>query len=112
MNVVGEKKHGGATVLQLSGRMEAKSAPGFESTLDHLIGEGEIHLVFGFSQVDYISSAGLRTILGPAKKILAAGGKIALADLQPNVKKAFEMLGAGAVLPLFDTMEAAVAALQ
>jgi len=86
-------KEGKATVVQLQGKVDATSAPSVEQALVGVIDQGEKKLVVDCASLDFISSAGLRSLLLAVKKMKAAGGVIALAALQPHVKEVFDISG-------------------
>ncbi|OQY49690.1 MAG: hypothetical protein B6240_02825 [Desulfobacteraceae bacterium 4572_87] len=64
---MGQKKN--HIVVTVEGRMDAVSAPEFEKFLSALIDEGALKVIVDFEGLDYISSAGLRSVLISAKKI-------------------------------------------
>lgn len=86
-------KEGKATVVQLQGKVDATSAPSVEQALVAAIDQGEKKLVIDCAGLDFISSAGLRSLLLAVKKMKAAGGSISLAALQPHVKEVFDISG-------------------
>lgn len=86
-------KEGKATVVQLQGKVDATSAPSVEQALVGAIDQGEKKLVIDCASLDFISSAGLRSLLLAVKKMKSAGGTIALAALQPHVKEVFDISG-------------------
>lgn len=86
-------KEGKATVIQLQGKVDATSAPSVEQALLGVIEQGEKKLVIDCASLDFISSAGLRSLLLAVKKMKASGGSIALAALQPHVKEVFDISG-------------------
>jgi anti-anti-sigma factor len=65
-----------------------------------VIDQGEKRLVIDCAGLDFISSAGLRSLLLAVKKMKAAGGAIALAALQPNVKEVFDISGFSALFTI------------
>ena len=90
-------KEGKATVVQFQGKVDATSAPSVEQALIGVIDQGEKKLVIDCANLDFISSAGLRSLLLAVKKMKAAGGTIALAALQPHVKEVFDISGFSAL---------------
>ncbi|MEM8604798.1 MAG: STAS domain-containing protein, partial [Cyanobacteria bacterium P01_H01_bin.121] len=58
-------------------------------------------LVFDMKNLDYISSAGLRVIFKSAKQAKAKGGRIAVANRQPQITKVFEIVKALPDLQVF-----------
>ena len=86
-------REGKASVVQLQGKVDATSAPSVEQALLGVIEQGEKKLVIDCAGLDFISSAGLRSLLLAVKKMKASGGSIALAALQPHVKEVFDISG-------------------
>ncbi|NCW26835.1 MAG: anti-sigma factor antagonist [Verrucomicrobia bacterium] len=93
-------KEGNGTVVQLQGKVDATSAPGVEQALIGVIDKGEKKLVLDCASLDFISSAGLRSLLLAVKKMKAAGGVISLAALQPHVKEVFDISGFSALFTI------------
>lgn len=84
-------KNGNALELALSGRLDTVTAPELEKTLIP-IPEGVDTIVYDFSQLDYISSAGLRVLLR-AHRSLPMGGKSKVLNCNPVVKEVFSVTG-------------------
>ena len=72
--------------------------PQFAKVLD----AGNDRLLIELSQLEYISSAGLRVLLVVAKRIQQKGGKVVLCALVPNVKEVFEISGFSSIFKIFD----------
>ncbi len=105
------RKEAKASVLTLSGRMDAVTAPAFEATVRQLIESGSVSFVVDFQRVEYISSAGLRALLATAKLQKNSGGQIRLAAITGSVKEVFDISGFGSIFQMHDTTENALAAL-
>lgn len=108
-NVVAEED---ATILMLDGRLDTNNAASVEQNVFDLVEQGTQMLVFDFSQVDYISSAGLRVILKAAKQIRASGGDMAIYGMRAKVREVFEMSGFLSILTVRDNRDDAVAAIS
>lgn len=102
---------GKAWIVSVSGKLDALSADEYERALKQLIAEGKIHLIVDFSELSYISSAGLRVLLSTAKQLKPQGGKALFANLQEGVRDVFEMTGFSSILSIHPSVEAAMAAL-
>ena len=89
----------------LSGRMDALTAPEFTAQLEEWIGAGRINFTIDCSELDYISSAGLRALLIIAKKLSGMNGKLQLAALQESVQTVFEISGFNKIIPLFASLD-------
>jgi anti-anti-sigma factor len=90
----------GRTILRIQGRIDAQSAPVLERKIDQLIGEGRLHLLLDFEHIDYLSSAGMRTLLSAAKKIKAKNGMIVLFSLSSDVEEIIRMAGFEKILSI------------
>jgi len=107
-----EAKINGTAVVALEGRVDASNAGNVEQKLLGLIDGGERRLVLDLSALEYVSSAGLRVFLLAAKRISAAGGKLALAAVRDAVKEVLDMAGFSAIFQIVPTQKDALAAVQ
>lgn len=101
-------KNGGSLVLTVTGRMDALNAQEFEAECLRWLEAGEKRLVVDMSGLDYISSAGLRSILAAAKKLKAQGGDLAFCALTGIVAEVFAVSGFAKLLPVFATLDEAL----
>ncbi len=108
MLFVSEKK-GEAILIRLGGRMDAITSVDFENQCDKLIQDGEKFLVLDLSELEYISSAGLRGILITAKKLMPLKGKVSFACLHGLVQEVISMSGFGLQFQIYETVEEALA---
>ena len=95
-------------VVTVDGRMDAVSAPEFEQFLNGLIDEGALKVIVDFEGLDYISSAGLRSVLITAKKIQSKSGEILIVSLHDTVKEIFEISGFSTIIPIHTSVDAAL----
>ena len=103
---------GKVSVLALSGRMDATTTGVFEEACRAVLAEGKKTVLLDMSGLEYISSAGLRGILGMVKALKAASGVLAFCSLQPMVAEVFRISGFSAMLPIHATLDEALAALD
>jgi anti-anti-sigma factor len=102
------RKEKSALVVSVKGRMDAVTAPEFERSLSDLISKGENTFLLDFGALEYISSAGLRSILAAAKKLKERQGKIVIAGLQGPVEEVFKISGFSSIFKIFATEETAL----
>ena len=84
----------GIVILAPDGRLDSNSAPALEqeiSTIGH--NEDGHHLLLDFSNVEYISSAGLRVVLKTVKERQSASKSFAVSNMQDHVREVFEISG-------------------
>lgn len=77
--------------LTISGRMDTTTAPELEKTLDNVL-DGTKELVFDMTNLEYISSAGLRVIL-KAQKAMNAQGSMKLIGVNDSIMEVFDITG-------------------
>jgi anti-anti-sigma factor len=102
------RKDKGALIVTIAGRMDAVSAPEFDKRNDEWIGQGETLFILDFQGLDYISSAGLRSILILGKKLSAKKGKLWIVSVRDVVKEVFQISGFGSLFPILESAEAAL----
>lgn len=100
---------GDAIVAAIYGRVDTISAPDFEKAVSEALNRQEKLLVFDLSNLEYISSAGLRVIISTAKTLKGMGGEVRLAATKGSVKKVFEISGFFSMLKYFETRSEALA---
>jgi anti-anti-sigma factor len=105
---IATRKEGGAMVVSVKGRVDAVTAPEFEKGLSALMAGGDHLLVLNLNGLEYISSAGLRSILITAKQLKAKDGKMLFAGLKGPVKDVFKISGFGSLFKIFETEEEAL----
>ncbi len=95
MELTTEKTGAGLTV-RLSGELNTLTAPELSALLDKELG-GVQSLTLDFAGCDYVSSAGLRVLLGTFKQMKASGGDMRLANVGENFMDVLQNTGLDAV---------------
>ena len=101
-------KEKNTVVVSVKGKIDAVTAPEFEKELTNLIAQGENTFLLNFGGLEYISSAGLRSILSTAKQLKPKGGNILFCGLKGPVKDVFKISGFGTIFKIFETREDAL----
>ena len=78
--------------LEISGRLDTTTAPNLESVINELSKDTK-ELIFDMSGVEYISSAGIRVLLGAYKKMNTNQGIMRIEKANDMVREVFEMTG-------------------
>ena len=86
-----------AVELRLEGRLDAASSPAVQETLLQVATEYE-RIKLNFTDLSYISSAGLRVLLTLQKRVNRTGGELTLTGVKPAVMEVFEMTGFSGIL--------------
>ena len=87
-----EKKiNGEAVTLIVSGRLDTQTAPELENELDSIL-SGLKELTFDMTNLEYVSSAGLRVIL-KAQKAMNEQGSMKLTGVNDSIMEVFDITG-------------------
>jgi len=108
MNIT-ENRRDGVLIVVPNGRIDSNTSPEFGRHMNAVIDRGDVNIVVDMAGLEYISSTGLSVFLSSAKKIKAAGGRMALSGLNSRIRLAFEMSGFLRLFPVFQNVDAAVA---
>ena len=98
-----------ALVISVAGSIDALTAGEVTRYFSEQIGSGNPQIVADLSQVDFMSSAGLRAFLGALKESRQQGGDLHIAAPQPGVEKILKMSGFTTILKVYPTVEEAAA---
>ena len=90
--------------------VDSSSAAQFEEVLMEGVEATGGKVVIDCSELDYISSAGLRAVLIAAKLSKSKGGKLILCAMKRNIRKIFDTSGFTQLLPIVPSREEAMAA--
>ena len=96
---VNNQMNGTALTLAIEGRIDTQTAPELEKVIRSSI-EGADSLILDFTQVGYISSAGLRTVLAAQNWMDAKGGSMVIRGAAANIKNVFKVTGFDSFLTL------------
>lgn len=107
-----EKQVDQTLVVSVVGSVDALTATQVLSFLGARVDSGQIQLVLDLGQVDFMSSACLRTILDILKRTRHQGGDLRLAAAQAGVENTLEISGFTRILKTYSTVDAAVASFQ
>jgi anti-anti-sigma factor len=102
------RKENNATIVSVTGKLDAVTAQDYEQRLRQLMVEGEKTFVNDFTGLVYISSAGLRSILATAKALKAVEGRLLFSGVKGPVKDVFEISGFGSLFQLHDSTDSAL----
>jgi anti-sigma B factor antagonist len=84
--------------VTLGGRLDRNSAPELEKKLDSALARAN-KLTFDFKDLEYISSAGLRVILGAQKK-LKGDAPVTVSGASKEIKDIFDVTGFSKILTI------------
>jgi anti-anti-sigma factor len=100
-------------IFEVSGRVDATSSPDFDAKFVEISNElpEPVSMIINMKNVEYMSSAGLRSVLKVAKYCASKQKKLILCQIQPAVLEVFKISGFTALLTITDTLDGAEAAI-
>ena len=99
-------KENGSIIVNLDGELSLKTAPEFEKFFEKFENK---KIILNVAKLEYISSAGLRSLVILIKKLYATDGKLGLVSLQGIVREIIEVSGFADLIKTFETLEEAKA---
>ena len=99
-----ETDDAGLPVIHISGEVDLHGSPDLRSVLQRFAKMRPAAIALDLSEVTYIDSSGLATIVEYVRSSHAFSGRIALAGLNPRVKTIFDLVRLGEILPIVATL--------
>ena len=97
---VGELENG-ITQITLSGRLDIEGALKIDGEFNQIV-EGKKNVLVDLSEVTFLASLGIRTLITGAKATANNGGKMVLLNPQPNVERVLRTSRVDTVIPIVD----------
>jgi anti-anti-sigma factor len=93
------------TLVAFAGSLDSNTSPKAQQAVDGILAAGARKMVVDCTALDYISSAGLRVLLGTAKRLRGAetGSSLRLFGLNETVREVFDISGFSTILAVFAT---------
>ncbi len=107
LNVKVKTKQEGVYIVMPEGHLDSTTSIMFEEEVTPLFADSTKVLIFDLSQLDYISSAGVRFVFMAQKAMSKYNGVFMMTNLKPQIKKVFEIINALPNLRVFKNIEEA-----
>lgn len=78
----------------IAGSLDTETALQFDEFIAEHVKETAKLVVLNMKDLDYVSSAGIRSVFKLAKRMKTRGGKVAAANRQPQIEKVFDIVKA------------------
>lgn len=92
-------------VIAVQGRLDTDGSTELEDWKDKNLDPPDCDVIMDFSRLDYISSAGLRTLLNLSKLIKKHSYTFSICSAQAHVKEVLEISGFDTFIPLYRTVD-------
>jgi len=107
-----EERVGDAFVVTARGRLDGASSSIFADRISGLMANQKPKILVDFTEVDFVTSAGLRAVLILLKKVKAADGSFALCGVQNSVREVLDISGFTAMINIHPARSDGIAALS
>ena len=87
------QENNGGLLAKLTGRLDTPAAVKAQQEIEPLLQNADKELVLDCTDLEYISSSGLRLFLTLRKEAAAKGGKVIIEHISEDIKKVFMMTG-------------------
>ncbi|MBB5878216.1 MULTISPECIES: STAS domain-containing protein [Xanthomonas] len=91
--------------ITLSGRLDTHTYQALDEALAPLLATPITTLVLDVSHLDYISSAGIRSIFKARKVLAARDGRVLVVNPQPQIRKVFDVVKAVPLNEIFTSVQ-------
>ncbi len=92
-------------IIGITGRLDSITSSKLEGWVDEFLSSIEGNIIMDFSQLEYISSAGLRVILNISKKMKPHPYNFSICNAQDHVREVFEISGFDSIIPLYKSID-------
>jgi anti-anti-sigma factor len=112
VELTAEQLPDGIDRIVLAGRMDSTGTDRITQRLAALTSSRPALIVVDLSQVSFLASVGIRTLVSSAKALAARGGRMALAGPRPLVRDVLAIAGIDALIPIHNDVTSACAGLK
>ncbi len=90
-------------LVKPKGRIDSETATSFSDAIQKVLKQERYHIVLDFSDVDFISSAGLRVLIATQKKCRRFNrGETVLSNLKPKILSSLDLAGFTSLFKIYD----------
>ena len=111
MELMTEDLADGIQRIVLAGRMDSAGAQAIDLKFTALTTTRPARIVVDCSQMSFLASIGIRTLVSSAKALARRGGRMVLASPQPLVEEVLKLGGIDSLIPVYSDIEAALVGL-
>ena len=106
-----EERLGDVLVCALEGEVNISTSPELRKTFEGIIKNDEKKVLIDFSNVGYIDSSGLATLIEMLQRLKKSGGKLSFCSMSEKVKNVFEITKLDKLFSIFDNRQEALGGL-
>lgn len=107
MLTISQEKKPSFTLFTLQGRLDAVTSPNLDKELQACEDNNPNSIILDMASVDYLSSAGLRSLLAGTKRQKARGKNFVVCNLMPGVAEIIRVAGFNQIFVIASSVEEA-----
>lgn len=97
---ISRELRGQEILLKCSGRLDANNSGHLNEYIDRIIREGQYQIALDLKEINYLSSAGIRSLVTQYKNLNAINGYFCIRAMSDNVSQVLQMVGMAEMLSL------------
>ncbi|MBU2102811.1 MAG: STAS domain-containing protein [Candidatus Omnitrophota bacterium] len=106
--MIQQEKVNDVLVCIINGEVNITTSPELRKAFEKIIHDNQKKIIIDFTQVTYIDSSGLATLIEMLQRLRKIGGSLRLANMSQKVKNVFEITKLAKLFEIADTREAAL----
>jgi len=100
---------GNTLIASVIGELDHHSSEHIRQKVDsEMIKSTTRNIVFDFSEVTFMDSSGIGVVMGRYRNIKNLNGKLAVANINQQIKRIFDMSGLHKIIPVYDSIDTAI----
>jgi anti-sigma B factor antagonist len=108
---VSQRTVGPVTILELGEQLKSEDVSEFRDTLQHLLEQGQRHLLLDCSRIRIVDSLGIGSLVGNWVSVKKRGGKLGLLNPPVRLRDVLRIIGLQKVIESFDDIGKALPSL-
>ena len=100
-----DDKGEGTYLIRPQGSVDANTYTSLGAEVDTILEKSPRLIIFDMKDVHYVSSAGIGVVLSAEQSLRASGGRVLMVNLQPQIRKVFDIVKALPAQQIFSSVE-------
>lgn len=101
-------QHPSVKIVELKGELDIVGSREFTRKMLPVIEEGNFYLIVDLSNLQYINSTGIYSLMRCFTKVKENGGFLKLVEMNERVKEILEVIGITKLIPSYNTLDEAL----
>lgn len=102
LKITSTQKNTQTVSLALSGQLDSEAAPVLDEQVRRALVDGANVILFDMADLKMITSAGVGVVMKTQTSVAKRGGELMMLNMQPQIKKVFEIVRLLPTLQVFD----------